>query len=52
MLVNVTGLLAAHAAFLLRGVSGTVALLQAVLHTHGLCTDLQRCQDDLHVNLK
>lgn len=38
----VTGLLAAHVAFLLHGVSWTVTLLQAVLHTHGLRADLQR----------
>lgn len=38
----VTGLLAAHVAFLLHGVSWTVTLLKAVLHTHGLRADLQR----------
>lgn len=38
----VTRLLAAHVAFLLHGVSWTVTLLQAVLHTHRLSTDLQR----------
>lgn len=43
-LVYVTGLLAAHVAFLLRRVSGAIALLQAVLQTQGLCTDLQTCK--------
>lgn len=38
----VTRLLAAHVAFLLHGVSWTVALLQAVLHAHWLRTDLHR----------
>lgn len=42
MLVCLTGLLAAHVAFVLRRVSGTVALLQAVLHTHRLRADLER----------
>lgn len=40
--VYVTGLLAAHVAFLLGRFSGTVALLQAVLHAHGLRADLRR----------
>lgn len=35
-----TRLLAAHVAFLLHVVSWTVTLLQAVLHTHRLSTDL------------
>lgn len=50
MLVDITGLLAAHVAFLLCRISGAIALLQAVLHTHRLCADLQRptqpCQQE------
>ncbi len=38
----VTGLLAAHVALLLHGVSWTITLLQAVLQTHRLSADLQR----------
>lgn len=38
----VTGLLAAHVAFLLHGVSWTVTLLQVVLHTNRPSADLQR----------
>lgn len=41
----VTRLLAAHVAFLLHGVSWTITLLQTVLHTHRLSTDLQRHPD-------
>lgn len=37
----VTGLLAAHVAFLLHGVSWTVTLLQAVLQAHRVSADLQ-----------
>lgn len=52
---TITRLLAAHVAFLLHGVSRTVALLQVVLYTDRLCADLpekQRIHQDIQAEKK